>query len=256
MKNNQLGLMIVIVFALAALLLAFTGLQSVIVRLFVMAPLVFFLPGYALTHLGFASEQLDAWERALLSLGISLMVTIFTGIILNQTPSGLQTVSWSIALASITLISAVFALLKRREKSVQTTPHFENRIQVMPALLIASAVILSAGAYFFARTTTNSLSHSFTSLWITPVDKNQPNVLQVGVTNMENSTVNYRLTVQAGGKVLKQFPSIPLQSGKTWNSQVNISGVTTASAPVTADLYRLDSPSKIYRTATWWPSSP
>ncbi|MGE5223988.1 MAG: DUF1616 domain-containing protein [Omnitrophica WOR_2 bacterium] len=256
MKNKLLDLMIVIVLALAALLLAFTGLQSALVRLFVMAPLVFFLPGYALTHLVFTSEQLDGWERILMSLGISLMVTIITGIILNQTPAGLQTTSWSIALASITLIAAVFALLKRRVMQAKKTPHLENRFRVMPAILITSAVILTAGAYFFARTTTNSLSHSFTSLWITPVDKNQPNVLQVGVTNMENSTVNYRLTVQAGGKVLEQFPSIPLQSGKTWNSQVNISGVTTASGPVTADLYRLDSPSKIYRTATWWPASP
>ena len=88
-----------------------------------------------------------------------------------------------------------------------------------------------------------------------PADKSQPGVLQVGVTNMENSAINYRLTVEEGGKVLEQFPSIQLQPGKTWTSQINLSKAGTGSAPVTANLYRVDDPSKIYRTATWWPSS-
>lgn len=235
------------------MLLALVGLQSSLLRLIVMAPLVFFLPGYAIAQVIFSGGQLDAWERVLMSLGISLMVTIISGILLDRTPLGLQAVSWSVVLGGITLIAAVIALKKRQAGPAKELPRLESRVYAIPVLLFAGAVILTAGAFFFARTTTNSLAHTFTVLWLTPVDKSQPNVLQVGVTNMENSTINYRLTVQEGGKVLEQFPSIQLQPGNTWKSEIKLSNAGTG--PVTANLYRLDDPSKIYRTATWWPSS-
>jgi uncharacterized membrane protein len=82
---------------------------------------VLFLPGYALSVAIFGRQSLGGFERLVLSVALSIAVSILTGTVLNFTRLGLQPTTWLIALVSITLCAAVYALLK--SGLPMTTPH-------------------------------------------------------------------------------------------------------------------------------------
>jgi uncharacterized membrane protein len=79
-----------------------------------------FLPGYALTKALFASkiplnilsEEADSINRFGLSVGLSLALVVFTGLILNFSPWGLNLLSITVTISILTSVIATAALFR------------------------------------------------------------------------------------------------------------------------------------------------
>src|SRR5512147_552860 len=94
MSHRLSNLVVVVVIAAisGAMVLLLPGTQTV--RLVAALPLLFFLPGYAITAALFPKRSLGIPEQVLLSVGVSMAVVIVGSFILHWTPWGLQTRSW------------------------------------------------------------------------------------------------------------------------------------------------------------------
>ena len=76
--------------------------------------LMFFAPGFAIVYAFFDTAELDAIERAALSLGLSICVVVLDGLVLNLTPGGFSPGQIVLSLCAITAAFAGIGLLKRR----------------------------------------------------------------------------------------------------------------------------------------------
>ena len=76
--------------------------------------LMFFAPGFAIVYAFFDTAELDAIERAALSLGLSICVVVLDGLVLNFTPGGFSPGQIVLSLCAITAAFAGIGLLKRR----------------------------------------------------------------------------------------------------------------------------------------------
>jgi len=76
--------------------------------------LMFFAPGFAIVYAFFDTGELDAIERAALSLGLSICVVVLDGLALNLTPGGFSLGQIVLSLCAITAAFAGIGLLKRR----------------------------------------------------------------------------------------------------------------------------------------------
>jgi hypothetical protein len=74
---------------------------------------VLFVPGYVAVEglLGFV--ELDLFERVALSVGLSLTLAMFDGLLLNYTPWGITLTPIMISLTVLTVVLDVVALLRR-----------------------------------------------------------------------------------------------------------------------------------------------
>jgi len=73
--------------------------------------LILWLPGYTFGKALFPGKELDRLERSVLSIGISLVISFITGLLLNYTPWGINPMSVTVSLVLLTLIFATIALL-------------------------------------------------------------------------------------------------------------------------------------------------
>src|SRR5690348_802524 len=80
-------------------------------------PLIFLLPGYVLLQVLLPRRQLDRSQRLAFSLGLSLVLAIIAGLVLNMFPAGLRATSWAIFLGLSTLGGALLVIFLRRGKT-------------------------------------------------------------------------------------------------------------------------------------------
>ena len=103
-------------------------LLALLALLFVLA-----LPGYAITAAIFPWKILTGLERLLFTVGLSLTATILCGLVLNLTPWGLQTTSWTVLLSIVTLVASLAAMQRRRIERAKIPdpekPHFTHLYQ-------------------------------------------------------------------------------------------------------------------------------
>jgi uncharacterized membrane protein len=79
--------------------------------------IVFLLPGFAVTAAVFPARDLSLSDRLLASLGISLVATVCTAVLLAALPIGLTRGSLSVALGGGTVIASACALLRARSRA-------------------------------------------------------------------------------------------------------------------------------------------
>lgn len=70
--------------------------------------LVLFIPGFTLVYALFRDDEIDGIERFALSIGLSICVVIFDGLLLNYTPRGF---TLDQIVISLSVISAVFTAI-------------------------------------------------------------------------------------------------------------------------------------------------
>jgi hypothetical protein len=99
---------------------------------------IFYLPGYTCLKALFpvmvsnksTSENMGSIERVALSLGLSLALTPFAGLILNYTPFGIRLVPITISLLTLTIVFAtigVFREFKIKTTAANSTPEISNQ---------------------------------------------------------------------------------------------------------------------------------
>lgn len=255
-------LLVVSIVALVAALLVFVMPSHVVFIRILTLPLVLILPGYALISALFPRHTFGVFEFFLFSLGVSLIMVILSGLVLNATPFGLRASSWSILLAIITLAACTAAFIRRRRQNI-TVSGWPVRGKL--GLLAHQWMLLSLFTLLVCGTIVASIigalqqAHpGFTQLWMLPVDgTGLEHTVQLGVSNKESMALDYSLDVSVNGKVVQKWPSIYLRSNEQWETTLTLPRITqathtTGASRIEAMLYRADAPTKVYRNVVLW----
>lgn len=206
------------------------------------------LPGYALTA-SWPAGALGTWERAVLSLALSIAVDVAGGLVLNATPFGLQPASWATFLAGTTVVAAAVAFLIRRGGWTSRPVWRQLRTGALRMLPFGLAALVATGAVAFAYVgAVEERTPGFTELWILPAATTADGSVQLGIKNLEGATTRYRLVLATGDVVVREWPAIQLGPNEQWQVVVEVPARQATAETVSAALYRLDSPGAVYRS--------
>jgi hypothetical protein len=186
------------------------------------AVLVLFLPGYALTAVGFADRGLSPIERFVLSLGVSLAIAACVGLVLHLTPWGINTQSSSISLAVLTLGACAAAAWQRTARGRAPSGPFDAVALELPGRSLAmfgAAAVIGGGALYFSSLPPAELpSQGYTLLWALP-DVASTSTIHLGVSNMEPAPQQYVLRASWGDQALREW-SVQLDSTDSWQTDM------------------------------------
>jgi hypothetical protein len=185
------------------------------ISLLLLAPLAFFLTGYAILLAAFV-EGPQPWPRALwIGLGLSLAVLALLPLPLNYL-GGLRPGTWAVALVLVVIVACAIAGARRGERwegdslAALALP----RPSPLAALLGLGALALAAGAIVLSQTTVaNGDAEGFTALWLKPAPAGGAPGAQarIGVDNQEQHYTTYEVTAKflGGGEVTKTLSLEP-----------------------------------------------
>lgn len=221
-------------------------------------PLVLLLPGYSLAMAIFPNRSPGFPERLLFSLGLSFVIVIVGGLVLNWTPYGLRTHSWVVLLGGFTLGASAVALIRRRGERISRSRWLRVGtigLTFRGGLLLGMALVVLCGA--FAISIIGAIKQPFpgyTQLWTLPKDQGRlPYTVQLGISDMESRAMNYRLVITIDGTVTAVWNSIDLNPNEQWERTLVLQKVNRAGAiQVEAMLYRTDDPLTVYRHTLLW----
>ncbi len=251
MRRRPFDLIAVLVVAAAALALVLSGSSSPVLRTIFALPLVLLLPGYALTAALFPNRTLSIPECSAFSLGLSLAIAAFGGLLLNWTPWGLQATSWAVLLASVTLGASLIALLRRRGRPATDPGWPSARLRLHHVLMFGLAAWVAIAAIAVARVgALRQSTPGFTQLWILPTGETGQDAVRVGVYSLESSAKQYRLLILASGRVVREWPMIELEPKGTWETTVVLPAWQSEAGTVEAVLSLIDAPEAVYRRVT------
>lgn len=258
-RSIDIDILVVVAVTIIAVALTFIVPADWVVGRILTLPLVLVLPGYALTSALLLKQALGVPERIVFSLGLSLVVVILSGLVLNLTPFGLRTSSWAIFLSGITLSGSAVAFMRRRRQRISISAWLGSGnvgLTFRQGLLLSIAVLIVLGAIAMSIISAEQQPHpGFTQLWILPASgaANAKNAVRLGMSNMESKAMRYRLAVNMDGKAVKEWPSIALNPNGKWEATLVLPRTGhTGTTRVEAMLYRADSPTTIYRDVVLW----
>jgi uncharacterized membrane protein len=250
-RSRDLG--VVAFVACVAMIVSLVGLDNVALRTILAVPLVFVCPGYALTSALFPQRMPGPAEKLVALLGLSLACTALGGILLNLTPWGLQTDSWALLLAAVTLIACVAAQWRRRGEDASAPGPLSLHVTIGEGFLCGLAVLVAGSAVGVAQ---NGALHQpiagFTQLWLVPARRGNSHAVEIGIRSMEHRATTYTLQITIGNRVIAQRPSLTLRPGQTWQDAVVLP--RTRAPRIDGLLYRADAPHSLYRRVTLWHS--
>jgi len=240
-------LVVVCVCAVAGEILILLAPDIITLRVVLGLLLVLVLPGYALTAALLPGLTLEVPQRILLSIGLSLIVAILSGLILNGLEWRLQTSSWTAILVGVT-ISACAAAWIRRRGYLAGPLRFHFNLHARDALLLGVAGVITLVAVGLALTPMPARDiEGYTMLWIQPEGKGTQNEVRLGITSHELTSKRYRLQVKVGDQIVQDWPAISLMPGKEWSTTILIPVNSSSNGAVEAALYLLDKPDIVYR---------
>ena len=256
-------MLVVIMLTIVAVVLVFIVPSDWLPLRILTLPLAFVLPGYALMCALFRKQTLGNAERLIFSLGLSLSIVILGGLALNLTPFGLQARSWAVFLGVVTLGASAVAILRQRRQgeAAEGWPGFKGmQFTFRQGLLPGLAVLLVGGAFAVSIIGAQLQPRSgFTRLWMLPASgtAKAEDAVSLGLSNKESTPMEYRLTLEINGKVIKEWSAIDLSPNQQWEATLalrqSLSGSsTTAPAKIEAILYRTSNLKTIYRYVVLW----
>ncbi len=256
MMRGSRDLLIVMVLAVAGLAVALWPAAPVVLSAPLGIALALFLPGYALIAAMDSRQATGHVELLTLRLGVSIVITILAGLLLNLMPWGLQRQPWGILLAGITLAAATTAILRRRSSAPALGAEIRMptlRLQPMQAVLLVLGVLLLANAVNTARNgAINQPTQGYTQLWMVDKADAAPGTVRLGVSNQEQKPQRYLLRVTDGGSMLSEWKDIDLQPGAQWEITLVLPPDSNTKTPVEAWLYRAEDLNTLYRYTVRW----
>ena len=256
-KGDKDVLVVSVMTLVATLLTLLIPPDIVFIRLLSL-PLVFVLPGYALTAAFFPRRTFGIYELILFSLGLSMVIVIAGGLMLNVTPFGLHAGSWAVWLASMTLSGCAVAHIRRgRSETLSRRPVTgKSGLTLRQWILLSLSALLVCGAVVASVIGALQQEHpGFTQLWMLPTGgSDSRHAVQLGVSNKAFAALEYSLDVTVNGKVVQKWPSIYLRPDEQWQTTLLLPQAAPApgTSRVEAMLYRVDAPTKVYRKVVLW----
>ena len=228
----------------------------------VLLPLIFVIPGYALSAALFPPRTIGRDPRLVLTVVLSLAALALGGLLLSLV-TVLERGTFVGLLAVVTLAASAIALNGRQGTRTYRSPRSHRpRPPIGVALALAVAIGLAGAAIAIASAGAHrELDEAhFSGLWLVPqggtrLPPDEPPVL-VGIANDEGKTVDYRLTVRQGDTAINTW-RVSLDDGQEWETtlsadQLSNSGTLVASLHLFGQTYRrvgLKLGSKTSRTA-------
>jgi uncharacterized membrane protein len=212
------------------LLTAFVALIGVVVALIsgggtlatvALLPLVFVLPGYALSAVLFPPRAIGDDLRLVLTVVLSLAVIALGGLLLHLV-AVLERGTFVGLLAAVTVAAAAIALKGRQGKWNDPPPRRRRpHPPIAVTLTLAAAIGLAGVAIAIASAGAHRQIDEarFTSLWLVPqggtrLPPDEPPVL-IGIANQQGRTTDYRLTVRQEGTEIGTW-KLRLGDGREW----------------------------------------
>jgi len=216
-------------------------------------PLVFLLPGYVLVQVLLPRRSLDRSQQLVLCLGLSFVLDIVAGLLLNVFPGGLRATSWSLLLGLLTLGGVLLALAVRRRTIAIAEPLPEPKwpLTHLQALALELAMVVAAlSVVYSASGVLQGPQTTFTQLWLLPADQAQQQcAVQLGVRNFEASVRTYRVEMTINGTRVHTWSPVVLEPQHSWEQHILLSKPKTSSAlAIVVRLYQDGAPQKIYRS--------
>ena len=215
-------------------------------------PLVFLLPGYVLLHVLLPRRQLDRSQQLAFSLGLSLVLAIIAGLVLNMFPAGLSATSWAIFLGLSTLGGALLVIFLRRgkttiEEQVSLKRWRPTHLQLLALELAVVVAVLSV--MYSASGVLQGPQTQFTQLSLLPATHvRQQCTVQLGVQNFEASARAYHIEMAINGTISHTWSSVVLEPQHSWEQQIPLVAPKTGTLSIVARLYENSDPKKIYRS--------
>lgn len=234
--------------ALLGLLMPIEALSLLLV-----APLLFFLPGYAIVAAIFVRKPLATPQLLTLSIGLSLSVLALGALLLNYAPGGVRGFSWALLLALVTVGACRAAALRRPAAGQQRAltlprPGGSQAVVYAAAALSAGAALVLAFATLPAKE-----ANGFTEVWIQPYAAGGG--VRVGVGSNEQQRTAYRLRVRVGRDEIAAVRRFALQPGESRVLRLPLAG-SASPRKVSAELFRARNPDRPYRRVTTWATAP
>jgi hypothetical protein len=254
-------LMVVLVWALAMPALSFAGFGSTALLAVLALPYVLVLPGYTFVTAVLPEHQFGTAERLLLSLGLSLVIVILGGLLLNLTPYGLQARSWSALLSGLMVCACVVAYLRQRR--VRAPLAARPWVSVAPRtwLLWGLAAAIAAGSIVVSSISAQQqeAAKGYAVLWMLPandgagIEAAAQQGVRIGVQSMWPVTMTYSVDVSVSGQAIYGWESITLKPGERWEARLSVpSSKGTGRERVDAVLHLSTAPSAAYRHVVLW----
>ncbi len=251
MRLKNLDLIIAMSIAVLNVIWTFLPYHWLVPGIILTLPMVFIIPGYALTELLFHKRSLGSSYRIICSVSLSLAIDITGGFILNLLPSGLQRLSWAVSLALVTALCATLAVVFRSNAFMRIKTPFRLHIALHEYLLFGlSGVVLVLAIWYSILGVAQQPRPGFTQLWLLPARQEQKScALRLGVDNFEATSVNYRVVLSVQGGSVKAWSPVTLASQQQWNATEALTATSSPDVYVKLQLYRLDRPQSVYREA-------
>jgi uncharacterized membrane protein len=223
------------------------------VRVPLALPLVLILPGYATVTALFAPDTLRAPERIMLSLSLSIVAAILTGLAIDIAGFKLLAAPWIELLAVVTLVATATAVARGHERPLRPPgPLPRLRPHELLALLLAVLLLAAAAAIGFRPLPPPAKTQGTVAFGLLEAPSGRGGVC-VSVINEEFHVSSYRVVVSVPGRPDRTLTTARLAPGATWVSEVPVG---SGYPDVTASLYLGPGPVRAYRNtslAKWAP---
>jgi uncharacterized membrane protein len=200
------------------------------------------MPGYLLAQL-LLSPGVDGLERAVVAVGLALIVPIVGGLVLYAAGVPLRRDSWLAVLGAVTLAFDLILWLRRRAgRAAPFRWQLRWRLPPWQVAVFGAAVVIAACGVGLARVgAAIQPQPHFTQLWLSTRGVSA-GAIKIGAENDEGNTVNYRLVLLRNGHASATW-NVTLANGQTWQATVPFNGTGN----LTVNLYRLPDVTTPYR---------
>jgi uncharacterized membrane protein len=249
MHHKNLDLIVAVIIAVLNVVWVLLHSSAPVVGIILALPLALVLPGYTLTEVLFRKRSLNAPERLVLSLGLSLAIDVLSGLFLNVLPVGLQATSWAVLLGLLTVVFSLLAAYLRRGVPASGTQPLRFRLSIYQGILFGLAISVAILSFVYIDIGVIQQPHpGFTQLWMLPeVQAGKSCDIRLGVRSFESTSVKYRITMTMNGVPAITWPSVVLAPQEEWDRLVPIPPTAAEQVYIEGRLYRLDKPAAVYR---------
>jgi hypothetical protein len=229
--RHQNLVVLVILAALAAMAVAFN--LHPVVRVPLSLPLVFIGPGYVLHAALSPRNPLTPLETLLVSVGGSIVIAILLGLLVAAFRVPLEPMSWTLALATFTMIGAAIAWFRKRNLEREPRGHGFPTMRAREAVLLTIAIIGSLGILVGTRVIASGQEEPPPEqLWLIPRQGALDARLGMRAGGQAGA---YTIRLTSAGALLQEF-TLQLSAGETWEQDLTFTE-EERSRPVVGRLY-------------------
>lgn len=250
-RDLQLAVRAAVVCAVLAILLPVPALS-----LLFAAPLIFFLPGYAIVCAVFARRKLDTARLLVLSFGLSLAVLTLVPLLLDPLPGGISMGWWAVALCLVVLGASRAAALARQRPARKAFRPPRLQLARRDAGLVAlglAAAVAAVVLIFIPFSAKDAIGYS--ELWIEPREGAVPSAV-VGVASREQESDRFTVELRTNlSEIPFEVTSVELSPGEEEELLVRPPVKGERPVKISATLFREGVSQPYRRVAAWIPEA-